>query len=263
MALTKDDYAFQERINDYEEIRREVPQATAVANVGLGGLLSSDESSFGFIALTAYLADEHRISAEWARRCLNSTEEYFFGSWRDEEPSGNYGDQPPDRAWQDRTCSWSSAWQDALVWCSSLGEWDRLLRFAEYPRDDVQLDIDQKKENRAWLLVLAGVLRGRPREQLQEHVATILEGRRRRERLLLWTLEHILEGAEEEASGSLADYATYYKTAEFPKMDVTLKVAMDATFLVHYAEYTDVEIEVPEKLKDHIVRFPAEHVETR
>ncbi len=210
----------------------------------------------GFIALESYLADAHDVTRDYARRCLDATSEYWFGGWKDEVPSGQRKELPPDREFWDRICAWERHWLDCLLWCSVLGEWDRLIEFAGYLRDDVKIDFEQSKENRAWLLLVAGKLRGRPLEELKPFSDTILSGKRKREKLLWNVFNYILEEAPDEASASLARYTTYYRTAEFPKRELNLKVAYDASFLVHYAEFLDVEIEVPEKLKDHIVRLP-------
>ncbi len=116
-------------------------------------------------------------------------------------------------------------------------------------------DIDQPKENRAWLLLVAGVVRGRDYSELQSFSDTVLNGKKARERLLLWTLDAIAEEAPEQASDFLADYAKRYLKIELPKHDITTKIALDASFLVHWAAYCDVELNVPERIKPHIVTF--------
>ncbi len=256
LGLTPDRIDFQRSIDSAAETRRKIPDEVAIKNIGPGGLLESNATNHSYVALESYLAGVHDVTHEYALRYLDAAHEYFFGRWRDEVPSGNHRDLPPDREYQDRNRTWARHWLNCLLWCSVLGEWDRLIEFAGYLRDDIKLDFEQSTENRAWLLLVAGKLRGRPLEELKLFSDTILSGKRKREKLLWNVFNDILEEAPDEASASLARYATYYRTAEFPKRELNLKVAYDASFLVHYAEFLDVEIEVPEKLKDHIVRLP-------
>ncbi len=213
------------------------------------------QSEAHYAAFAAWALGHHDVAKKWGIKAIEMVEEYFFGEYLDRIPSGNHHDQPPDRAYYEQTAPWKSPFESALLWCSLLGEWDRLEKIAGYLRDDVKPDVEQSKENRAWLLLVAGVVRGRDYSELSSFSKTVLDGKKARERLLLWTLDAIVEEAPEQASGFLADYAKRYLKTELPKHDITTKIALDASFLVHWASYCDVEIDVPEKLKPHIVAF--------
>lgn len=235
-----------------------ITEERAIQNAGPAFVYGSDSTGLGLTALEAYLAEDHLLTERLITQFREATSKYFFGAWRDQVPSGNRRELPPDRDYQDRTKLWEMHWSYAIVWFSSLNRWNDLLDFASYLRDDVVPDPEQSKENRAWLLFVAKVLRGDPREETQPLVDTIFAGRRKREKLLYRLFDAILEGDEESANGALKDYSTYYRATEFPGDDLTKKVAFDASFLVHYAEYRDMEIQVPPKMVDHIVRFPPE-----
>ena len=256
LNIPKENFDYLSSIEWLKKLRKDVPQEVAMKNLGVGWYWEFELSQHFFIALEAYVAEAFSVTREYAQKGIENTHEYYFGQWRDTVPSGNYRDRPPDRAYQDKIMPWSTSWQDCLLWCSVLGRWDDLLKFAEYPKDDIKLDIDQSPENRAWLLLVAGKLRGRPIEELQPFADTVVNGKRKRERLLLALFEAILEEDPHYATSCLKDYATYYKVSEFPKDEINKKVAFDASFLVHYAEFTDVQISVPDKMKDHIVRLP-------
>lgn len=235
-----------------------VTEEQAIRNAGPAYVYGSDSTGLGLTTLETYLAENYLLAKQLIAEFRACTSKYFFGDWRDQVSSGNQRELPPDRIYHDRNQLWEMHWSYAIVWFSSAGRWDDLLEFASYLRDDVVPDPEQSKENRAWLLLVAKVLRGDPREETQPLVDTIFAGRRKREKLLYRLFDAILEGDEESANGALKDYSTYYRATEFPGDDLTKKVAFDASFLVHYAEYRDMEIQVPPKMVDHIVRFPPE-----
>jgi hypothetical protein len=136
-----------------------------------------------------------------------------------------------------------------------LGEWDWLAHICSFFRDDIRIDLDQTKENRAWMLLLAGVLRGREWNDMQHFIDQIRQGLRKRERLLLDLLESILFKQQAEIDLAANSYFKYYKKSELPKHDLTLKLALDATVLVHYANHIGKQVTVSPEMEDHIVRL--------
>jgi len=168
----------------------------------------------------------------------------------------------------DRWSTWQSQLAYALLSSCCLRRWGKVDRFASYPRDDVKLDIDQTAEDRAWWLLLCGTIRGRPLEQVQDWVWTIQNSRRKREKLLWGCLSCLramrlgevpptFEGEDHAAdfNACLHDYLRHYKKTEFKREEITCKVSMDATILVHLAERWGVEVKVPKAYADHIVRL--------
>jgi hypothetical protein len=135
------------------------------------------------IATQYYLSDDPRSARDWAGRVLSFADDYFLGSWRDRRPSGNYRDQPPDRTYQDRNLPWQDEFQACLLWGSCLGAWEHLGRIARALPDDVMLDVEQTEQNRAWLLAVAGLVRGETWDQQKEWAEMVRSGRRRQERM--------------------------------------------------------------------------------
>lgn len=223
----------------------------------------------GFAAIEFYFMDEFQVARMWAERVVTVAEDYFFGAWRDQIPTGNMRDQPPDRTYYDRTASWQDEIREALHWSFCLRRWDAVERFASYPRDDIRLDIEQSAEDRAWWLLLCGTIRLRPWQEVQDWIATIENSRRKREQLLwaclsclrsikLGEVPPTMEDEDHEAdfNACLHDYLRHYKKTEFKREEITAKVSVEATILVHLAEHWGVKVEIQKRYVDHIVRLP-------
>jgi hypothetical protein len=212
----------------------------------------SDLVTTGYLlVIEYYLVGDRTNAVKWAYNVLDFADEYFFGNWRDRIHSGNYHNDPPDRAWWDKYASWQPQFEACLLSVSCLTEWERLQKFASYFREDVDINIEQSPENRAWLLTVARALLGK---SLDGELANVIKsGKRKREKLLLDFLEAVLSGDERQLNASAAAYFKYYLKSEAPKLDITKKVAIDATFLVHFAAHRGRKIEIPQSVQDHIV----------
>ena len=205
------------------------------------------------LVLEYFFLDQMEEAANAMDRVLDYAEDYFFGDWRDRVPSGNHKDQPPSWRYQAIHSLWCMELTTSLVWCACRGDWQRAKKFATYPCDEIQLDPDQSPENRAWLLYLCGVLTGRTEGETAVYVASIEGGKRKREKLLLAFLQAILGSDDSGLKEAVAQYLKYYKGSESKSQDLTKKVALDGTFLVHYASYCGQAIKVPENVSCHLI----------
>jgi hypothetical protein len=206
-----------------------------------------------FLILEHYFLDDLRRCFSSMSKILEYAEEYFFGSWRDYAPTGYQHNEPPSREYQNTRCLWSSEFHSSIVWCACLGDWKRAREISEYLRDDIKLDIDQKPENRAWLLYLGGILTERPESEMDGLAVCIKDGKRKREKLLFALLQAILHGTDSELDAAAKQYLKYYKSSESKSQKLTDKVAMDGTFLMHFAKHKGREIEIPKNFEIHII----------
>jgi len=207
------------------------------------------------IAIQHYLSDDLEGTRDWAVRVMAFADDWFLGPWRDRAPSGNYHDQPPDRAWQDLNMPWQNEFQASLLWGSCLGEWERLGRLASSLRDDIMQDVEQTPENRAWLLIAAGIVRGRPWNEMKEMIDTVQDGRRKRERLLLDLLDAILHGDDSRLSETSTRYFQYFKKSESKEFSITAKVAIDGAFLLHFGRHQGRHVAIPSSVEDYIINL--------
>ncbi len=208
------------------------------------------------VAVKYYLLDDHANARLWARKVVDFADEYFFGAWRDRVPSGTYQDKPPDRAFYDKRAGWLPELQAGLLWGSCLGEWDRVGRYAAYLRDDVIRDAEQSVENRAWYLILAGGLRGRPWAEMTEFVETVRRGRRKQEQLLLDVLESIYVGDD---SRKVDDASTFYfrhhKRTRAKSPSIPERLAIDYSIVSLLAKQIEKSPQLPENSEKYIVFF--------
>lgn len=207
-----------------------------------------------FAAIGYYLQEDLGNTRVWAERTVAFAEEYFFGEWRDRALSGPRRDQPPDREWWAVHGVWQREFTEAVLWGSVLGCWDRLARIAGAIRDDVRLDIEQTEQHRAWLIVVAGHLRGRPWAELAPFIETVQTGRRRRERLLLAWLLANRAGDPAAIDRAAQAYTAYYLRAEAKVYDILCKLMIDGSFLYHDAARAGHRVNLPpEVLRDRVI----------
>jgi hypothetical protein len=203
-------------------------------------------------AIRHYLREDLANTRVWADNAVMFAEAYFFGDWRDRALTGNGRDQPPDRKWWDVHATWQSEFTAAMLWGSVLGCWDRLARIAGAIRDDVRLGIEQTEQNRAWLLIVAGHLRGRPWAELAPFIETVRTGRRR-ERLLLAWLTANREGDLAAINRAAQEYAAYYLRAEAKIYDILCKLMIDGSFLYHDAGRAGHRVDLPAVARDRLI----------
>jgi len=242
--LLEDEYnleSLQEKLANVDEINDFTCHAKSIV---------ADVASI--LILDYCLLDKFDEMWSWMPRALDFAEDYFFGDWRDKVLSKN-GTEPPNREYWDIIALWNDAFQSSILWCACLGQWDRAKRFAGYVRDDIGFDPEQSGENRAWLILLAGVLRNRPWKEVQPFQDTILNGSRKREKLLLGFLDAILHGDDKTLHTQAQQYWKYYKSSESKAHMVTSKVAIDGTILLYYAEHLGRTVDVPDNVALHIV----------
>lgn len=207
-----------------------------------------------FVLFLELFIDERESEARAvARDGLTTAEQYFFGDWRTKIPTGNRFDMPPDPIYWHQTAQWSDAFVEALLMAACLDKWEFAQHFSTYPTDECDLDIEQTKEHRAWLLILAGVLREEPVERFAHHRAVICNSRRKRTKLLLSLLEGIVSPDEYDLQARVETYFNYFEKTERRKSIITSKLAIEGSFLVHYAKHLGRSLTVPESCEDYIV----------
>jgi hypothetical protein len=208
------------------------------------------------LALKHWLLEQILEAKEAAREAVSSAEEYFFGEWRQILPAGNRRELPPDPEYFHRHAAWAhSFYPGATMWAACTGDWQFVKRLSGYVTRDCKLDIDQTNENRAWLLILAGSLRGDSLVDYRDERGLIVSGRAKREKLLLVLLESILDPSPARVESATKDYFKHYSKVEAKRQLITSKVAIDGSILVQFAERRGTPLPIPASLDDYIVRL--------
>lgn len=229
-----------------------VPRPTTINFIQATKAKESDIAAISF-----YFLEEFTLAQEWGDKVLMFGEEYFFGGWRDTWPSGEFSNEPPNPLYW-RKLAWQDEWLPCLLWGSVLARWETLTRLATYFADDIPVDIEQSDANRAWLLIVAGVLCGRAWNEMEHHTKMIGGSRAKREKLLLDFLDTILHADDEQLASTASAYFKYYKSTEWKKPFINNKIMLDGSFLIHFAEHRGRSIPIPSNIVDHVVRLPRE-----
>jgi hypothetical protein len=209
-------------------------------------------------ALQFLFLDDELNARLWANKTVNFGLEYFLGNWRSEIPSGDHYDKPPNREWWNVNASWNSEFTACALWGSVLGRWADLSNLAVYVTDESRIGVDQSPSNLAWLILVAGVLHGRPLTKMEHVGRIIMNSKRKREILLFRFLDSVCTGTDANVDHAATEFFKWYKSREWKSTrEMTKKVTADGTFLVHFAEHLGRTVSLPTSIVDHIVRLPA------
>jgi hypothetical protein len=223
------------------------------------------------VALAYYLLEDHQSAWEHATAAVAQVEGYLFGGWRDcfadecavpdaEAPDGCRRERVLlGRAGCRRLLPWMAMWHTGLVWALSLGHQEAVARLAEYPGPDVtdeaDAEVDFGPANKAAFLVLARVLRGDRTACGASETAIIHKVRKKKPRLLLAALDRIVAQDGVGFQKAWVECLRYHIQRELPKRGLDNKLALDATILYYTARRTGMEIEIPDKHRDHVIRL--------
>lgn len=150
---------------------------------------------------------------------------------------------------------WESEYLHSSVWASVIGRWEVVDRLATYPHDDIRVDIDQSKENRAWLLLLAKAIRDGGLYGGEAHLEAIRTGRRKREKLLLAVLLEILAGSREATEKNFLAYFKHYSRSENKGTDLFTTSMYDGTLLYKLAHRRRLKLSFPPEFMERVIRL--------
>src|SRR5208337_2858766 len=91
------------------------------------------------VAVRFYLIDDFVSAQRFGLASLEPTIEYFFGEWRDHRETDLSTIDP--NWWHDKE-SWMHVFSGALLWGTTLGEWDAVRRIAAYPDERRRVDFE-------------------------------------------------------------------------------------------------------------------------
>lgn len=229
--------------------------ARQVSDNILSSALDGHVFSAHITALSYYLEDQSTSARRVALLTLDLANQYLFGEWRDRIRCKEYNHDMTLREFWNRNASWESSVVPGLLWSAVLGEWDQFTKVGSYLRDDVRLE--ESEELTAWYLILSGVARGRPWEEMEKFIETIRQGKSKRERLLLDALSALLGKSDAPFQAALNAHFDHYKRTEAKKDEITSKLAIDGSILVHLARHRGLEVTVPAKAMDHFIELEA------
>jgi hypothetical protein len=214
-----------------------------------------------------YLLSRDEEAKETVREWVRYAEEYFFGEWRHTAPPNNNPARPPDPEWWHQGTTDFPEYVRAVFAASLLDRWDFVDRVSEYwstirwwePEVARFFLRVSGREEVAWTLALASVIRGKPFDDpyLKPLIEMIENGRLKREKWLWGFLAAIVEGSDAELQAAADDYFAFYLKREAGRKDLSKKVSFHGTILVNLARHRGRTIGVSDAIGERYVRLPA------
>jgi hypothetical protein len=239
-----------ERLKEYLKLRKEKDVDLAVVREELISIASN--CARGYFSL-----EDTKKCRSMAESVVEYADDYFFGDWRDLEPDQFPPVKPPFRKYWLYNLSWNYEFQPAYVWGSALGDWKFLKKLGGFFPDDLRLNVDQTPSNHAWMLIVAGVIRGRDWKEMKAFRETIenSKARGKREQLLLAILDAILHGTDQQLESAASEYFKYFRKSDVKQIGSFTPLMSDGSFLIHFAKKQKRKIAVPEEIADYFITF--------
>ena len=201
------------------------------------------------LALACYLFEDLENSARYANEAVKDCHEFLYGSWRSEVKPES--DLPDENHWR-RQLMWMEIMLTSMFWSSCLGQWDTLIRIANYPGDDCPLDPGYTQEERSLYLAIASHLRN-DNVTKEIYLNKASSGKKKKVKLIVPVLRAIGEKNEANFQSRLSDYFSYCKKSEFYKKDITMVISREATFLINLARHYDFKVSLDSKWVDRVI----------
>jgi hypothetical protein len=202
-------------------------------------------------AVECYVEGEAQKSKDAAKLVIYAVLEFFYGNWRKTQPTpdGKVGQEE----WKP-FCLWFEEVMESLPWACALGDWESVRKIAEYPPENRWPEANKARGESAWTWALVTYLRGQPRKQVEHFLVRAETHKAKRPKLLCPVLRALLDNDAGQFEKTLLAYMTYYLKSEF-KRDVDKILALDGTTLYHLGRKQGFNVQLPENMADHIIRF--------
>lgn len=222
-----------------------------------------------FLVLYFYIRGEDERARQVAEDAVRYAEDYFFGPWRAEAPTGNAMNQPPDPEYWHQQWAQDDKFVESACFASCLGDWEFVKRLAEYMSTirwrelesyvpgKKWIDFPDGRSTSAWRLALAGVIHGLSLDsELRPLVDIVTSGKQKRAQLLLAFLTAVVRGGDDELRGAAGAYFDYYVKRQSKSDMITDKVMIEGTLLVNYARHVGRELTVPASVGERYITLP-------
>jgi hypothetical protein len=205
-----------------------------------------------FAAYFYCLLENNTEAKKFAIIAVESAIEFFFGEWRQQVPTRD-GSLDPEY-WKVNS-GWDSEFRGALLWASCLGDWNSATKIAQYPTAECCNKYAIKNPEMNYPLVLAAFIRGDSLESVQSSIDVVEKGVKKKEKLLLAVLMSIVKKDKEMFDEAFLEYMKYFKKKDAKSQLWTERFATEGTILFNLARHKGLEVDSPEKYRDHFICF--------
>ena len=208
-------------------------------------------SQWARVAIGRWAQTKDVDSKDAAKRCVRAVLDYFYGKWRGVMPTrdGKIG----DANWR-QDCLWYEEVQCSLPFASALSDWEAVKKIAAYPPEDKLPEAAKAKGETAWGWALITYLRGEPRKRVEAFLTKAEGEKAKRPKLLAPVLRALMDKDSKKFAETLLAYLAYYRKREF-KTELDKAIALDGTTLYHLGRKLGFNVELPEAIAKHVVRF--------
>jgi hypothetical protein len=205
-------------------------------------------------ALCYYLKGDIRETKTFARQTVWAVLEVFYGTWRNKVETD---DGTIDPEWWRFHLGWIELFRYGCCWAAALHDWESLEKIAQYPSPESSIDLVHvyTKEDKALFLALAGLLRNAPLESCQSWLRAASTGKKEKPQLLAEVVKALHDKDNAHFQEALTAHLRYFPQREFKKKSLTELLSLDGTTLFHFGRNRNLDFEIPEEAKDHIIQL--------
>jgi hypothetical protein len=200
-----------------------------------------------------YLLDDYVSARKFGLASLAPAIEYFFGDWRNHKKT-DLGTSDPNW-WHDKE-SWMHVFSGALLWGTTLGEWEMVRKIAVYPDERRRIDFDDATPALRQLYVdLARLLRDQPVEEIGARVGKLSGADFHATDVLAKSLDAI--AADDEAlTNQLLNEFFLRRHKRMRSKSIMDSISPDGTTVVNFARHRGLEITLKPELELYYLRMP-------
>jgi len=206
-------------------------------------------SMSSFAACCCYVLEDIEDTKRYGRISVDAAVDYFYSDWREKVPTD---EKTIDPSWWKKRHYWYDEFWYSVLWAMCLDMWDIVLKIAQYPDMECYSERTRGSPEIAYRLLLAAVIREENLEDYQVLVDEIEKGLRKKEKLLWAVLKAIVDKDEAAFDKAFLEYLKYYKKRETIHHGIN-NLTRDGTILFNLAKHKNLDVEFPEKYRDHYI----------
>jgi hypothetical protein len=205
------------------------------------------------LALASYFAGDSNAAKIYGGQCLEDCEEFFFGEWRNTYTTENKQATP---AWWKREFIWMQVFEAALLWGAVLGDWAFLKKVGAFPESDSCISDGYDAQDRDLYVAVGGFVCGLCSSELNTLLHQASSGAKKSCKLLVSVIRACEARQTNMIQKALSEFFKNYEQNEFPKKQMTKKISIEGTFIVHWIEREKLGIGSIGDFADFVVRLP-------
>ena len=211
--------------------------------------LNSLATNRAVIAVCYYLMEDFKRSRKYANESIAAAMEFFFGNWRQKQPTEN---DEIDPEWWHENETWTDLFRLSLFWASVIDDWKSLRRLASYPDDKSGTDVETTPAQRQLYLEISEFIRSDGKLKIKSKVSKLKGADRHGAAAAAVCLENL--SAKDLSSTQNAMDSIFQKHAKARNSDdLTDTICVDGTLMLNLARHFNVDVKLDPKFEHYFV----------